>query len=214
MSNKHPMTDEEFRQHVADRVAALGVSPEAISERAGLNKSFVRQMMAGKGNPSRSNLVKLASALEWSVMDLLGQETTIPATRHQQPGMSEPEAIFVPESELTDIDMRMARMYPVGRADIMLVGSQSLLLKGYIPGDRILIDMNRKPVSGDAVVVQVYDDNAGTADTLLRIYSPPVLLPASTDAQYEMIAVGNDNATIKAVVVGRYNLSTTPAPAD
>lgn len=213
MNKNTPMTDDEFRQHVADRVAALGVSPEVISERAGLNKSFVRQMMGGKGNPSRSNLLKLATALEWSVMDLLGQEPATPAIPYQQQGMSEAEAIFIPEPELTDTDMRMARMYPLGRADIMLVGSQSLLLRGYIPGDRILIDMNRKPSPGDAVVVQLYDDSTGTAETLLRIYKPPVLLPASADEKYQMVTLGDNKATIKAVIVGRYNLSTVPAPA-
>ncbi len=60
---------------LAENVASLrgmrGLSQKALSELAGLPRSTVTHIESGSGNPSLTNLVKLAGALQVSIEELL-----------------------------------------------------------------------------------------------------------------------------------------------
>lgn len=61
-----------------------------------------------------------------------------------------------------------------------LVKSRALELAGYLPGDMIEFDTGKRPRGGEPVVAQVHDD-AGGAETVLRLYRPPFLTVHTAD---------------------------------
>lgn len=48
----------------------LGLSQEQVSERAGLDRTYVSSLESGKRNPAFSTLVKIASALQLPLTNL------------------------------------------------------------------------------------------------------------------------------------------------
>jgi SOS-response transcriptional repressor LexA len=48
--------------------------------------------------------------------------------------------------------------------------SSSLQAMGLMPGDRFILDQGEPPRNRDMIVVQKYDHQTGTAETLLRLY--------------------------------------------
>lgn len=127
-------------------------------------------------------------------------------------GLGESEVSFVEEPDRDETDLRLANvLYPSGRADTMVVHSPSLLLRGYAVEDRILVDMARRPREGDAVVAQIYDDESGTAETVLRILRGGFLVAAATEERFQPLLVGDNHVQIKGVVVGRYSRPLPPA---
>lgn len=125
-------------------------------------------------------------------------------------GADGPEAAYLPEPELTDTDLRIATLlYPDGRADVMIVYGRALEHAGLVPGDRVLVDTRAQPAPGDLVVVEVYDGSAAKRETILRRYSPPMLMPASPYARYLAYPIVADNVDIRGVVVGTYRTSRT-----
>lgn len=66
------MEDEDpIIRNVSMRMAAKGLGPKALSLRAGLNETYVRDLLKGRSrNPRQAHLQKLANALECEVGDL------------------------------------------------------------------------------------------------------------------------------------------------
>lgn len=127
-------------------------------------------------------------------------------------GLGESEVSFVPEPDRDETDLRLANvLYPSGRADTMVVHSPSLILRGYAVDDRILVDMKRRPREGDAVVAQIYDDESGTAETVLRVLRGSFLVAAATEERFQPLLLGDNHVQIKGVVVGRYSRPLPPA---
>lgn len=75
---------------------------------------------------------------------------------------------------------------------------------GFLPGDIVMLDLNAAARSGDVVCAQVYDWHGRTAETVWRLYDPPVLIGAARDlaAQPKSLIVDNDRVLIKGVVKG------------
>ncbi len=87
-------------------------------------------------------------------------------------------------------------------ADLWQVKSRALELAGYLPGDFVVVDLDRAPAGGDVVCAQVYDWDTRTAQTILRLYEPPFLMPASQSALFRKPEiVDDDRVVIKGVVV-------------
>jgi transcriptional regulator with XRE-family HTH domain len=61
---------------------AKGIGPKALSLKAGLNETYVRDLLKGRSlNPRQSHLQKLAEGLDCGVSDLTGESATVPAER-------------------------------------------------------------------------------------------------------------------------------------
>lgn len=74
--NPHMVSDTPSTLHrrIGERLAALGLSREAASRAAGLNKTYLRKLMERPGAvPGADRLAQLASVLETSTAWLLGQ---------------------------------------------------------------------------------------------------------------------------------------------
>ena len=60
---------------VKERLSAVGLTPNAASEAAGLSRSYVRDMLRGRiNNPSALRLIRLADALQTTPAYLLGSD--------------------------------------------------------------------------------------------------------------------------------------------
>jgi hypothetical protein len=82
------------------------------------------------------------------------------------------------------------------------ITSRALDLAGILPGDIVEFDLKElQPPRGTVVVAQVYRPDRPGADTMLRIYDPPVLLVRTTDPSIDArpVAIGE-----RAVVMGSF----------
>ena len=51
-----------------------------------------------------------------------------------------------------------------------VVRTAALAAAGYLPGDLVIVEQGVAPRNGDVVIAQVYDDERGVAETVLRVY--------------------------------------------
>jgi hypothetical protein len=87
-------------------------------------------------------------------------------------------------------------------ADPWTIRTRALERIGFMPGDVVIVDLGRKPESGDAVCAQVYDWRRGTAETVMRLYEPPYLVAASLDEGLRRpLVVDDEQVIIKGVVL-------------
>lgn len=86
--------------------------------------------------------------------------------------------------------------------DPWVMRTRALEHVGYMPGDILLVALNEKPQPRDAVCAQVYDWVTGKAETVMRIYEPPFLIPATSDPRLvKPFIVDDDMVVIKGVIV-------------
>lgn len=83
---------------------------------------------------------------------------------------------------------------------------------GYMPGDIVIIDLDRKPAPGDVVCAQVYELGRSEPETVMRIYQPPVLVAASFDERLQRpLMVDDARVKIEGVVLWHRLRSVAPA---
>lgn len=61
-------------ERVRARRQELGLSQEQLSEKAGLDRTYVSSLESGRRNPAFSTLLKLASALEIDLSELFREK--------------------------------------------------------------------------------------------------------------------------------------------
>ncbi|OCC01816.1 hypothetical protein BA190_26760 [Labrys sp. WJW] len=83
-----------------------------------------------------------------------------------------------------------------------VIGSRALELHGYMPGDIVTIDQSITPRSGDVVIAQVYNLEAGNAETKVRYYEAPHLTTKTMDptASDRPLYVDGERVAIMGVV--------------
>ncbi|HEY2105557.1 MAG TPA: helix-turn-helix transcriptional regulator [Candidatus Binataceae bacterium] len=107
------------------RMVDMGLSPKALSLRAGLNETYVRDLLIGRSrNPKGHQLTQLAAALECEVADLLNAVDPGPARTKPESG----DLIYDPEERAVVYLWRM--LTPLGRRRVMDS------IRKAIPGDR------------------------------------------------------------------------------
>lgn len=188
------------------RRIALGLSQAELAREVGLD----RQQMWKIETNRRAVKLEEAPAFE-RVLGLDLEQIT-----GQKPLESGPEgeARFVAEPDMSEQELRLARLlYPQGQTDMLIVTSPSLLLAGYVPGDRILVDREREPEEKDCVVCQLYDEETGWGPPLLRCYEPPFLIPHSVEGHYRFFEESTHEIRILGVIVSRYQQRSVPCAA-
>ncbi len=82
------------------------------------------------------------------------------------------------------------------------VSNDAMKLSGVAEGDILVIDRKRTARAGDIVVAQLYDFRLGTADTIIRIYEPPYLIPNTDNPEHRRpLLVDNERVQITGVAV-------------
>jgi phage repressor protein C with HTH and peptisase S24 domain len=101
------MEPSQIARAVERRMKALGLNPKRLSKKAGLNETFMRDLLQGRSrNPRHDTLQKLAEALDCSVGELAGERpnsaTSIPLNREQ----AEEDHLSV--ARIDELDVRAA----------------------------------------------------------------------------------------------------------
>lgn len=93
--------------------------------------------------------------------------------------------------------------------DVWQVKGRAMALAGYIEGDRMLVDVNAADQckAGDVVIAQVYDWETGSANTVLRRFSPPVLTSASTNPDDQKVhVVDGSNVALRGKIIASWRI--------
>ena len=130
---------------------------------------------------------------------------TMPGGR--RPGLAEPDALPF-ELARTDVAEWIGNAIAAIKAgrngvDAWIMKSWSLDLAGVLPGDVVVMDMNRRARAGDVVCAQVYDYASGSAETVIRRYDPPYLTSHSGKlGPQKPLQVDDDTVAVRGVMVG------------
>lgn len=116
--------------------------------------------------------------------------------------------------EARDDELRVASHLGMKQGvDLWVVKSRSMALAGYLPGDRILVDLRspERAADGSVVVAQVYDLLRGTAKTVLRRFQRPALVAHSADPDdWHAWVVDERNVSIRGIVTASWRRDGEP----
>ena len=168
-----PDVQKNFGSSVRAWRSRLGISQEALAERAGLHRTYVCDIERGARNVSLKSIQKLASALEVSLATLFAQVPD-PALNKPEPARPQIEGLadvlFV-EDEPNDIDLTVRALNSVNLANRIHVARDGAEALDYLfctgeyadrqISDRphvVLLDLNLPKVSGLEVLRRMKED--------------------------------------------------------
>lgn len=195
-----------------DRQKQVGVTAEDIAREMGRARSNVSHILNGHQRMSLDWARAFAKVLSVTVDEVLLHAGALdePEAQTLRPGFAESDAApFAGKGGARDTADAIACCMGGGRPgiDVWTIKSDALALRGYLPGDQILVDTHQSErcKSGDIVLAQLYNWQTGTAETILRIYEPPVLVMASACVTAPMTrVVDHQNVVIKGKVIASW----------
>lgn len=204
-------TRDEIRAWLNSVLTKTGDTPSALARRAGLATTTLTRFL----NDPAAPMLQLRSIAK--IAHVAGvQPIGVPAfSQSNTParGMTEPEGLPIIDTE--DQLAEVLRLLVGGRnaADPWRLTTRALEEAGYLPGDIIIVDLNRLPVAGDVVCAQAYKWAEGKAETVFRLFEPPYLVAASRDlALRRPLLVDNNQVIIKGVVTEMLRVAADRAP--
>jgi hypothetical protein len=181
------------REWLAEVVEKSGVKPTPLATAIGVSPSTLTRPLKNED---------WSGSLSTSIIARIVNYTGIPAPKElvpqpvQEPGFREDE--LKPWNGPTDHPIRKMGD---NVTDVWRVETDAVNLEGIVPGDLVLVNGHETPRSGDVVVAQIYDDDTGNAETVLRVYEPPFLMQHSTGAaQAKPLLVDGERVAIRGVV--------------
>ncbi|WP_226783164.1 helix-turn-helix domain-containing protein [Oceaniglobus trochenteri] len=202
------MDDKWFKQ----RQKIAGVTADEIAARLGRDRSLISRIYVGRQAMTLEQAQAFAEVLNVPLDEVLKRAGVLDEPKAQTfaPGFAESDAApyraAIPEMRKAQT---VAEYFGGNRpgVDVWRVQSQSMLLAGYQLDDFILVDTHAadRAAPGDAVLAQVYDWNQGTARTVFRRFSPPVLVAASSlPEDAGVFIVDNNNVSIRGKVIASW----------
>ncbi|MDR3498926.1 MAG: hypothetical protein P4L72_06835 [Parvibaculum sp.] len=183
---------EALRTWLRAAIRSSGLTATEVARRAGLSSStLTRPARDGAYNSTISThtIDKVAEVTGYPPPEGFGR----PRARAVR-GFAEPDAVPYKGPERVELAAGSGK-------DWWLVKSRALDLEGYLPGDRVLVDLAEKPVPGDIVVAQVISER-GEPETVFRKFEPPFLITRSTlPDSGKPVLVDYDRVSIMGVVV-------------
>jgi SOS-response transcriptional repressor LexA len=192
---------DKQRRWIEALLAATRMQPTELARRADLSPSTLTRFL---NDPDHVHALatRTVEALE-KVTGVRAYEmpASIPA------GFAEADAHeFIAGAGEVSIAAGVAAMIGPNNALIpWRLSTRALETAGYMPGDILIVDLNARAKSGDIVCAQVYDWQHSRANTVLRVFNPPVLVAASLDpTSFKPLVVDDDSIAIKGVVVAMF----------
>lgn len=198
---------EEQRQWVVAIARHSGTSVSALARKAGLAPSTLNRFI---NNPSvghklsNETLGSISSAAGVPVLEFPGRRTGFSESE------AEPFKNDMPGSDAAfDRAVRTLCQEKKGRDPWVLKG-WGLDLLGYMPGDVLIVDLNRlTPKAGRVVCAQVYDYARDRAETIMRVFDSNYLLTASSRVTVSKpLMVDGEDVVIKGTVTHSLRRST------
>jgi transcriptional regulator with XRE-family HTH domain len=184
-------------------IEAAGTNPSNLARRVGLNHTAARDIISGKArNPTHRTLQLLAEGLGVPITDL---------TLRPPEGLAEAPGNFArsagqgrrrpSDAEPTDPPRDMiAAVAPAARTPACYVLASSLPGFGMVIGDILILDLARRPQSGDIVIATTADMETGEASTIVRRYLEPYLVAGDPgETEHVLLADGARTAVLAPV---------------
>lgn len=155
----------------------LNMTPSELARRSKLAPSTITRYL--------NDTSRTATITERSIQMI---ESYSGVSRHRMPGVALPPGMAEPDAAPLDpgepikgwckAAIDEARKGRNG-VDPWVMRGRALDLEGVLPGDILLVDLNRRPAPGDIVCAQVVDYVSGAAETIFRLFQPPYLIAHS-----------------------------------
>jgi hypothetical protein len=158
-------------------LARTGKTDSGLAKAAGQSENVLTRFRSRDGATLSSLTIRLITELT----GLPGPESyKLPNLS----GFSEETIRYEHQGSTSDPIQRMIAQAIEGRpnASPWLLKSRALEAVGYFPGDILIADQSVSPMAGDVVCAQIYDIKGMTAETVFRLFEPPYLIAASSDA--------------------------------
>ena len=181
---------------IADVLDKTGWSQSDLASRAGLDPSTLSRFLTKdrEGHALRVSTIQRIAKASGLAFDKTPQMI--------QEGLAETEAVpyvFNLDDPLADA---VHALRGKGRnIDPWILKNRALESSGYRPGDILLVGLSETPHVGDVVCAQIYDWKKGQAETVFRLYQPPALISATTDASLQIPYLLSDTAVVVKGVV-------------
>ena len=201
-------TSRQHRQYVLWLMEHMRMNQAALAKAAGVQPSTLSRVLKKDSTVTLhartlNKLEKVSGILLSAVIDT----PSAPAPR----GLAEDAVPF--DAESADPAVSAAIRALIGSreaADSRTIRTRALEGLGYLPGDIVIVDLDRKPARGDVVCAQVHESGRGEPETVMRIYQPPVLLAATFDPQQRLFWVDDPRVKIEGVVLPHRLRPTAP----
>ncbi|MCA1241845.1 hypothetical protein LC092_05310 [Stappia stellulata] len=178
----HKMWPMEKTWDMRDWIAAvarhMNLTPSELARRSGMAPSTLTRFL---NDPTKKSTIT-----ERSIQQVEGYTGV---SRHRLPGQALPPGLAEPDAsplgsedgELKSWCRTAIEEARKGRngVDPWVMRGRALDLEGVLPGDILLVDLNRRPQMGDIVCAQVLDYTSGVAETVFRLFQPPYLVAHS-----------------------------------
>lgn len=186
-----------------------GVTAEDIANIMGRDRSAVSHIYTGRRQMSLPWAKAFSEALKVPLDDVLAHAGVLEEDDRQPIRMGFAEGDVTPFSGLREQSKPFITEMGGNRpgVDVWTVATSAMQIAGYMPGDNILVDTHQSETvrAGDAVLAQCYDMVSGAAQTVFRIYEPPVLVAASANPEDAGVrVVDGRNVVIRGRVVASW----------
>src|ERR1043166_3447057 len=185
--------------HLPRVIAHTRKPPTRIAKEVGVAPSTLTRLL--KDDSTATLHARTISRLqEYSGVSFFGGDSSAPSTFR---GLAEDAVPF--DAKNADPAISAAIKALIGgrkAADPWTIRTRALDRIGYLPGDIVIVDLGRRPETGDAVCAQVNDGRRAAAETVMLLYEPPYLVAASLDEGLRRpLVVDNEQVIIKGVLL-------------
>ena len=177
-----------------------GVSQADLARLLGRDRSVITNLMHGRRQLKAGEAEIIANHLGVAINKIYGGADNVFAASEPTmiPFQSEPTADITCNSQV----IKRGKTYYLeanlpeanDRFYAYQVRDNSLNLRGVLKGDVIIAEMDAEYQDNSLVIIQHYIDSG--AETLLRYYQKPLLLPYSTSPEHESFSDEQDNVRI------------------
>ncbi len=193
------MTDlrQKQRAWLKRTLGHSGLSGTALAKRTGLAQTTLTRFLSDPDHGSALS-ARTVAAIE-SATGLLFHDGDAAKTSVAEPEAA-PYRVEGGEEAIGEVIARLS-----GKAvgvDPWRLKSRALEAAGYLVGDILIVDLNASPRPGDVVCAQVYRAGLEGAETVFRLYEPPLLLSKSFDPSIApTLRHGSDDVMVRGVVI-------------
>jgi transcriptional regulator with XRE-family HTH domain len=170
-----------------------GVTAEDIARIMGRDRSAVSHIYTGRRQMSLPWARAFAEALRVPLDEVLAHAGVIEGEERAPIRMGVADGDVAPYAGVRETARPFMASVGGDRPGVeaWTVATSAMQIAGYLPGDHILVDRQQSETcrAGDAVIAQCYDLASGAAQTVFRLYEPPVLVAASARSEDQGVRV-------------------------
>lgn len=182
---------QAFRDWIAAIVSKKQITRTELARRAGLSHSTISRATSDDDyriNFRADTISKLAE-----IGGILPPAAIAQGEAGSAQGFAEPEA--TPWGGQPDKNLGPGQ-------SIWTVHTQAMSPMGLMPGDRFILDQSMTPQTRDIIMVQVYDHQTGSAESLLRVFADGfAVTPLYLVDGSPRIWIDGTHATVMGVVI-------------